>query len=878
MEEFFSAGIANPELFERIYSQYQLHPKNVDPTWQKIFTQLSLSEKKDTPQEDISCKQLRVAKLVDAYRTYGFLFAKVNPMSPFPPKIPESLQLSSLGVKEEEVAEILSSLQKMYCGAIGYEYMGMRDKEFENWMQSKIEKEASPLTREQKERILQYLIQAELLETFIQTKYTGQTRFSLEGAETVIPMLAEFIEVAGKHGIKEIILGMAHRGRLNVLGNIMKKPYAEILSEFEVDYLPESSALSGDVKYHKGYSSQVTTSSQIPIFIQLTANPSHLESVDPIIEGQARAKNQLYDNKRSVLPLLFHGDASLSGQGVIYETMQLSELAGYTVGGTIHIVINNQIGFTTLSSDSRSTHECTDIAKTFGAPVFHVSAEEPEKCVQVIIFAMEIRKKFQCDVFINLYCYRKYGHNEGDEPTFTQPLEYQLIREKQTVREMYRNQILSEGTFEKKFIEDFESNFKKILKDALEQSKGLLKDAGKVESAVSSRMLDYFSIQDTGIPTLQLESLTASISSIPENFHVHPKIKQLIQDRLSMVKGEKNVDWGMAETLAISSLLKEGITVRFVGQDSSRGTFSHRHGIWVDQKNGEFYYPLSHLQTGQGKFELINSPLSEYAALAFEYGFCLSFPQALVIWEAQYGDFCNGAQIVIDQYISSGEQKWNYHVPLVLLLPHGYEGQGPEHSSARMERFLALAGNENMVIANPSTSLQYFHLLRRHMLCPLGKPLIIFTPKALLRNKESGQPIQTFTQGCFQTIIHDPMPPKNASRLVFCSGKIYYELVRERSLAKVDDLEITRIEQLYPLDIQSIHSILKKADFQEYFWVQEEPRNMGAWPSLYFLIQPLLPKGKELKFVGRERSASPAAGYYELHKREYATLIKTIFA
>lgn len=909
-DAFSDMDINNLTVIEDIYNRYKEDPSKVPPSWRNYFQNLEKQKAvevvlqpaiKSTSEKNL-CK---VCNLIEAYRTYGHLLANVNPIERKEKEIPWQLRLETYGfssadlnkevptcgfLKKESAAlqEILDALKSIYCDKIGIEYMDVLNQEMENWIQERVESTRLHfnLSIDQKKTILQHLNKSELFEAFLHTKYPGQKRFSLEGGETLIPVLEAIIETGANSGSEDFFIGMAHRGRLNVLSNILQKSHVMIFSEFDENFLPDFEG-SGDVKYHKGFYSESLTVLGHKINIALTPNPSHLEAVDAVVEGQVKAKQILRHNENSqnqVIPILIHGDAAISGQGVVYETMQLSKLAGYETGGTVHVVINNQVGFTTVPEDSRSTLYCTDIAKAFSAPVFHVNAEDPEGCFSAAILAMELRQKFHCDVFIDLNCYRKYGHNETDEPAFTQPLEYQIIRKKKPIREMYRDDLIQQGILEKQMAEELEKDFKKDLQDALSETKAKME-----KGAVKKKAEDFlpgtkeenpFQFVDTAVSLQVLEEAGQKICTIPAGYTIHPKLEGLIKERLSMVKtgpNAKPLDWGMAETLAYATILLNGKSVRISGQDTCRGTFSHRHGIWTDQKEGKSYFPLQHLKKGQGRFDLINSPLSEFAALGFEYGYSLSSPNALVIWEAQFGDFCNGAQVIIDQFISTAEQKWGQKFALTLFLPHGYEGQGPEHSSGRMERFLTLAGNNNMYVVNPTTPAQLFHLLRRQVMRSFQKPLIVFTPKGLLRHPDCISPLIDLSQGAFQEILDDPTPFKKATRIVFCSGRIFYDLNAMRAKTKTEDLALIRIEQLYPLHQEKIKAILKNYLLAEdYFWIQEEPENMGAWNFISPLLTQVLPQAK-LTYVGRPPSASPAAGSYALHKKEHAAIMDAVF-
>lgn len=901
----------NLPFIENIYEQYQQNPAKIDLAWRNYFqmlekpknAQIIVPTSSDIPQEQ---QALQICNLIKAYRMFGHLMTKINPIARKEMDEPWQLKLetygftsddlqkeySSCGLLKKEKAtlkEILETLKATYCDRIGIEYMDV-DPKIEAWIQERIEPSMFHfnLSIDQKHTILQHLNKSELFEVFLHTKYPGQKRFSLEGGETLIPILEGIIETLASQGGEDFVIGMAHRGRLNVLSNILQKSNELIFIEFDENFIPDSFEGSGDVKYHKGFYSESLTIKDHKVNIALTPNPSHLEAVDPVVEGQARGKQVLRNNDKSlnqVIPILVHGDAAIAGQGIVYETLQLSELAGYNTGGTIHLVINNQIGFTTIPEDSRSTHYCTDIARAFGAPVFHVNAEDPEGCFNAAILAAELRQKFHCDVFIDLNCYRKYGHNEGDEPAFTQPLEYKIIREKKPIREIYRDHLISQGVLEKQMAETLEVEFKNNLQEALSATKAKLekKLAKKKQEIFLPGTLEEnpFQFVDTAVPLKTLEEIGQKLCSIPEDFSIHPKLESLLKERLKMLQqgpGAKPLDWGMGETLAYGTLLWDRKHVRLAGQDTSRGTFSHRHALWIDQKDEKKYIPLQHLKENQGRFDLVNSPLSEYGALGFEYGYSLAYPHALVIWEAQFGDFGNGAQVIIDQFIATAEQKWGQRSGLTLLLPHGYEGQGPEHSSARIERFLTLAGNNNMYIVNPTTPAQLFHLLRRQEMRAFAKPLIVFTPKGLLRNPDCVSPLIDLTQGSFQEILDDPSPPQKVKRIAFCSGRIYYELNAMRAKTKTEDIIFIRIEQLYPLHIDKIKSLLKNyRGVQEFFWVQEEPKNMGAWQFINPQLSELLTADSTLTYVGRPPSASPAAGSYALHKKEHAAIMDALF-
>lgn len=878
MDEF---SFENLKLLDEIYQNYKQDPEAVELSWRYFLEGWELRD--GFCSERGSSDDLKVYYLIEAYRTYGHLKAKINPLKLQEKKEVPELELKNyelgeedlgkkvptcgfLKEKEAELRVIVEGLGKTYCSSIGIEYMGMRSHLLEKWIQHKIEP-YFPLvfSKEEKLDILNHLNRAEIFETFLHTKYVGQKRFSLEGGETLIPMLEMIIEAGSQEGVQEVVMGMAHRGRLNVLTNILNKSYEDVFHEFEDHLTKEEEESSGDVKYHKGFTGSLMTKKGIEVKVTLVANPSHLEMVAPVVEGQTRAKQEL-KNSLAVIPIVIHGDAAIAGQGVVYETLQMHKLKGYRVGGTLHIVVNNQIGFTTLPEDSRSTEYCTDIAKTFGAPVFHVNAENPEECVYAAKLALQIRQTFGCDVFLDLNCYRKYGHNEGDEPSFTQPLEYLQIRSKKQIRQLYYEKLIQEGVLSHAQVEVFEQEFKRYLQGKLDTiQKETIFSEGKKEKLGEEGVV-------TALDQKKLVHVAEVFCTLPQGFNLHPKIKKVVEERLAMVKKEVSlpvIDWAMGEHLAYATLLLEGNAVRLSGQDCERGTFSHRHAVWVDQQEeNKKYYPLSQL----GNFHVFNSSLSELAVVGFEFGYSLSTPKTLTIWEAQYGDFANGAQIIIDQFISSSEQKWGLRTNFVLMLPHGYEGQGPEHSSARIERFLQLCGNENMFVCNLSTPAQLFHALRRQMKLKRQKPLILFTPKAMLRNPLAVSALADFSSCSFEEFLDDPEASKNSQKLIFCSGKVYYDLIAH----KTKECALIRIEQLYPFSVSKMEHLLKKYEnFKEVVWAQEEPQNMGAWSFMRPILEELC--AMKIKFAGREESASPATGSYKVHKQQLEKFIREAF-
>lgn len=898
------ANLANLPLIETLYAQYQVDPNAIDPSWRHFFEGMQFAFSSTPvyhPEGGKESPDLRVYLMIDTYRRFGHLMAQCNPISTEVPQEVESLKLEALGFKKEELEAqfptcgflkeptaqlkvLIEALRKTYCNRIGVECTGLGSVPMERWIQDQIEPYFPlHLDRENKLQILHELNKAELFESFLHTKYVGQKRFSLEGCETLIPMLSALIAEGAEAGVEEAVLGMAHRGRLNVLTNILNKSYSLLFHEFEDHYTPDEFEGTGDVKYHKGFIGKLPTASGKEVVVTLVANPSHLESVDPVVEGIARAKQELVRGKKErtqIVPILIHGDAAVAGQGVVYETMQLSRLNGYSTGGTIHLVINNQIGFTTLPKDSRSTRYSPEIGHAFGSPVFHVNAEDPEGCVRVARLATQIRQKYECDVFIDINCYRKYGHNESDEPTFTQPLEYSLIKRKQSIRALFRNQLIQEGILTEELASTMEGQFKAELQKELEKI-GTEKPMPPRKADAPTSKGTIPSECSTAVAKDLLNDLARRFCTVPEELRIHPKIQRLLQERLAMLSGdpdEAKIDWGMGEHLAYASLVEEKVHVRISGQDVRRGTFSHRHAIWVDQVKEQKYFPLSHLSKQQAPFDIFNSPLSEFAVLGFEFGYSLTYPKSLTIWEAQFGDFANSAQVIIDQYIASSEQKWSLPSNITLMLPHGNEGQGPEHTSARIERYLQLAGHDNMRIANCTTPAQLFHLIRAQGLLEIKKPLILFTPKALLRHPKCVSSLNTLVQGRFQEVIDDSAASTNASRIFFCSGKIYYDLIAEREKRGADGIAIIRVEQLYPYPKEKIAHLLNRySSAQQFLWVQEEHSNMGAWEFIRPYFNEQLGSKGTIQYVGRDRSASPAAGSHALHQKQQATLMQTAF-
>jgi 2-oxoglutarate dehydrogenase E1 component len=741
--------------------------------------------------------------------------------------------------------------------------------------------------------VLEKLAAAELFERFLHTRFMGQKRFSLEGAEALIPLLDTLLEEAAAHGAREVVLGMAHRGRLNVLSNTLGKSFESIFCEFEDVELSESPFGSGDVKYHKGYTTDRVTRSGGTIHLSLTANPSHLEAVDPVVLGRTRAKQtRLGDaRRRRVIPVLVHGDAAFAGQGIVAETLNLCHLAGYSTGGTVHVVVNNQIGFTTTPQEARSTLYCTDVAKMIQAPIFHVNGDDPEAVVHCARLALAFRQRFGSDVVIDMVCYRRHGHNEGDEPSFTQPLLYEKIRRTKPVRERYTETLLRQGLLQAEDVGRIEADLHQQLQSALQQIQTRPPEPdepydprGPWSAYRRTRQPD--DDPATGVPIERLAQIAERLGATPLGFEVHAKLQRLLDRRRKAVADGAALDWAMAEALCFGSLLVEGTPVRLSGQDSSRGTFNQRHAVVVDQRTGEEYAPLDHLAATQARFEVYDSQLSEAAVLGFEYGYSVADPTTLTLWEAQFGDFANGAQVIIDQFIVAAHAKWQRMSGLVLLLPHGYEGQGPEHSSARVERFLQLCAEDNLQVANCSTPAQYFHLLRRQMRRRFRAPLVVFTPKSLLRDPRAASPVEALVDGRFHEVLGDPdaREPEAVRRVLLCSGKIHYELAarqaqRQALCAGPRDVALLRLEQLYPWPDEALAAAIRRYPRAErVFWVQEEPANMGAWTFVRERVQELLPAGTVLGYAGRRASASPAVGSGRSHRREQAELVEAAFA
>lgn len=843
-------NINNKEYIESLYRDYQRDPFSVDSEWRAFFRGFEFA-----PSEKISGPDI----LIDAYRKYGYLGAGYNPITDKPLK-PHQLDL---GYPDKALIE---TLDKKYLGSVGVEAYHLGNKELEEYIHGRIlSDDMYKVSSDEKKRYFEMLGKTQLFEEYIHKKFTGAKRFSLEGAEVTVPLLIELFEQAALGEVEEAVIGMAHRGRLNVLTHLMAKPYEQIFDEFSSKYFPEEG--QGDVKYHKGATREWQTRSGRLIHLKMASNPSHLESVDPVVLGMAKAKQM---NKKSTLPIIIHGDAAISGQGVVYEMMQLYKVSGYEVGGAIQLIINNQIGYTATPDQYKSTRSASDIAKTFGFPVFHINGHDIESAIYVAKLAVDIRKKFRVNVLINLYGYRKYGHNEADEPRFTQPLLYQKLKTIETSYKTYGERLKNEGVIDEHYINHFEEKFKDTLDAAYQKS--LTFQENRKERTVKAtdkdwETIDKFPEAATHLPEEKLLELGFKISTIPTSFDPHPKLAKLFEDRKRELK--TSIDWATAELLAYGSLLDQKFGVRLSGQDSIRGTFSHRHAYLCSQQKEECFSPLEEL----GSFQVYNSILSEYAVLGFEYGYSLEDPNTFVMWEGQFGDFCNGAQITIDQFIASSQTKWKESASLTLFLPHALEGMGPEHSSCRLERFLQLAAESNLRICYPTNPAQVFHLFRRQMLLKEKTPLIIASPKSLLRLKESFSTLDDFTQRGFQEFLSDPN--LSAKRLILCSGKIYYELLHAREERNLKDLAIIRVEQIYPFHMEKFEQLIQSyKEIKQVLWVQEEHSNQGSWSFLKPYLKEVFKEKIPLEYVGRVRSASPAAGSLYLHNQEQEIIIR----
>ena len=902
MDKYSFLNAAHTAHFAELYDQYLINPDSVEPSWRAFFQgfDFGMEQQADVEIPEDVLKEFRVVKLIDAYRGSGHLFTKTNPVRRRRQYSP-TLDIKNFGLDQDDLktvfsagdiigigaatlADIIIHLERIYCESIGMEYMYIRHPERVNWIQKWINKNGNHpnFNNDQKKQILKKLNEAVTFEQFLHTKYVGQKRFSLEGGESLIPALDALIETAALDGVEQFVVGMAHRGRLNTLTNIFGKSATDIFSEFDgKDY--EEEVFDGDVKYHLGWTSNRMTDSGLWVNLNIAPNPSHLEAVNAVVEGIARAKqDRTYaEQPNKVMPILIHGDAAIAAQGVVYEVIQMAQLDGYKTGGTIHIVVNNQIGFTTNYLDGRSSTYCTDVGKATLSPVLHVNADDVEAVVHAMHFAVAYRNRFKRDVFIDLLGYRKYGHNEGDEPRFTQPKLYKAIANHKNPRDIYAEKLISERVITHHELEQMEREYKSRMEENLEVSR---KEQNTIITPFMQDEWEGFQRVkvdgmlgriDTSCDIGILEKVGSAITKLPEDKSFIRKIQRLIGERYKMFFETKTLDWAMGEMLAYGSLLAEGHDVRVSGQDVERGTFSHRHAVIKVEDSEEEVILLNSISEDQGQFSIYNSLLSEYGVMGFDYGYALARPKALTIWEAQFGDFSNGAQIMIDQYLSSAEDKWKLQNGLVLLLPHGYEGQGAEHSSARMERYLQLCAKDNMYVVDVTTPANLFHVLRRQVKPNFRKPLVVFTPKSLLRHPKVVSTVDEFTTGSFQPIIlENEIPVKNTKTLVFCTGKFYYDLIDEREKQGRDDVAIIRLEQLFPLPKNEIENILADyAHVSDVVWAQEEPRNMGAWSHL--LLH--LPAAQQFRVASRRFYGTPAAGSATRFKRRHQQVLDYVF-
>ena len=910
MDNFSFLNAAHSAYFADLYDQYLENPDSLEPSWRAFFQGYDFGSNNNSIDQivdgvatqipDDLKKEFNVINLIDAYRSRGHLFTKTNPVRDrrtYTPNLDiNNFDLNQndlnnifnagdiLGIGPQPLKTIIQHLEAIYCEATGVEYMYIRNPEKKKWIQDWLNKNDNhpTLNPTQKKHILKKLVQAVSFESFLHTKYVGQKRFSLEGGESLIPALDSLIESAANLGVKEFVMGMAHRGRLNTLTNIFGKSPKEIFSEFEgKDY--EEEVFDGDVKYHLGWTSHRETDTGKKVNISIAPNPSHLETVGSVVEGIVRAKQDNYhkNNFERVLPIIVHGDAAIAGQGIAYELVQMANLDGYKTDGTIHIIVNNQIGFTTNYLDGRSSTYCTDVGKVTLSPVMHVNADDVEAVIHAVLFALEFRMKFKMDVFIDLLGYRKYGHNEGDEPRFTQPKLYKAISRHLNPKDIYSKKLINDGIIDSNYVKTIETDYKASLNDFLEDSKKDKKTV--ITEFMSSEWKDYqkanqskmMEVIDTTYPRLKLEKIVNVLSTLPDEKKFINKIKKLVNNRFVMFEQDK-LDWSMAEHLAYGSLLEEGFSVRISGQDVERGTFSHRHGVIKVEDSEEEIILHNNISDDQGVFSIYNSLLSEYAVLGFDYGYSMASPKTLNIWEAQFGDFSNGAQIIIDQYLFSGEDKWKTQNGLVMFLPHGYEGQGAEHSSARMERYLQLCAKDNVYIANCSTPANMFHILRRQMKAGFRKPLVIFTPKSLLRHAKVLSSVDEFTKGAFKPLIDDEsvVALKKINTVVFVSGKFYYDLLDQKDRLGRDDVALVRVEQLFPLPVNLIRSIISKySSAEDFVWAQEEPRNMGAYTHILMNLD----DAKNFRVASRRTYGTTAAGSLTRFKKRHQEVIDYVF-
>ncbi len=901
----------NADLLDENYAQWQQNPASVDAHWAAFFEGFELgsvhSSNGATPEGGAAAVdaplQTRVDGLVYAYRTLGHTIADLDPLAKSRPENP-MLSLRELGFAEKDLEleisskfffggkrmrlrEMISQLEAIYCGTIGAEFMFIQNPRVRNWVRERIE--ARPgnysLSEETQRRMLAQIHAVETVEHFLHTRFQGQKRFSIEGAESLVVALNGLLENCPRFKVKEIVMGMAHRGRISVIKEFLQKPLRVMFAEFSENYVPNAVGGDGDVKYHLGYTTQRKLEDGYEVCVRLSANPSHLEAVDPVVQGMARARQRIRKDtveRSSVVPVLIHGDAAFAGQGIVAEVLNMSQLQGYRTGGTVHIVVNNQIGFTTLPADARSSRYCTDVAKMIEAPVLHVNGDDPVAVRFCAEFAFEFRQQFKADVIIDMYCYRRHGHNENDEPLYTQPSLYAEISAHPSVGTIFREKLIASGALtledaaelKKQSDAQYEAAFTEVKAAELDQTINKFSES----TAVFQPPYTHGPV-DTAISKKRVEEIVRGLTMVPEEFQVLPKLKKfLLEKRQEVLKRGDGFDWAYGEALAMGSLLMEGIAVRLSGQDCRRGTFSQRHSYLYDERTRERYCPLQHLAPDQGRICIYNSLLSEQAVLGFDYGYSLNYPDMLCMWEAQFGDFSNGAQVIIDQFISSAESKWQRPSGIVLLLPHGYEGQGPEHSSARLERFLQLCGEENIQVCNVTTPAQYFHLLRRQMKRAFRKPLVLMTPKSMLRLEAATSKLEDFTKDCFHEILHGPLlaKPEKITRLIFCTGKVYYDLLKHRDEGKLVHTAFIRIEQLYPLDEKQLMEAVKTYPKAVTFvWCQEESQNMGAWIYISWQLRRLL--DQQLWYSGRAASASPAVGSLGVHKKEQRLIVEDAF-
>jgi len=904
---------ANADYLERLRAQYEQDPGSISNEWRAFFGGFQAgSDPLEPPQaaeandgQNPSGRLVEGANdLVHSFREFGHCIAKLDPLRHDRPSHP-LLDLNESGLSEADLdrkisagnflgppvgtlRELLAQLKTTYSGTLGVEYMDITNREQRTWLQDRMEPSLNRplLSATESRRVLKLLVTAQTFEEFLHAKFIGQKRFSVEGAESLIPLLDTLIEKGAALGAEEFVMGMPHRGRLNVLAHVLHKPCEIIFSEFAKTPPSQTHEGEGDVKYHLGYSDNRVTAQGHKIHCSLSANPSHLELINPVIEGIARAKQERRGGQghHRVVPILIHGEAAFTGQGIVPETLSLSELPAYRTGGTVHVVVNNQVGFTATPAETRFTPYPTDVAKMIQAPIFHVNGDDPAAVVHVAGLAIAFRQLFKVDVLIDLWCYRRHGHNEADDPTFTQPLMYREIEEHPPVAQIFSEKLVNEKVIEPGEPTRIRAEVRQHLDNALGLARQLrpqqrISALGGLWEGLGRAETDWSAQTAVGIEVLH--QVTASAARLPADFTLHHKLQRLLDARAEMAAGTKPIDWGCAELWAIGSLLLEGIGVRLTGQDVERGTFSHRHAVLHDFARGTRYVPLEHLAVDQGRFTTVNTMLSELAVLGFEYGFSSADPHTLVMWEAQFGDFANGAQPIIDQFIATSETKWQRMSGIVLLLPHGYEGQGPEHSSARPERFLQLCAQSNVQVCNPTHSAQYFHLLRRQMHRNFRKPLVLLTPKSLLRDERSASPLTDFTEGSFRPVIDDPAAPDcdRVRRVVLCSGRLFYTLQSARDEQAADQIALVRVEQLYPLpreELQTVFSRYRRAD--EVVWAQEEPRNMGAWSFMEPRLRELLPETCVLEYQGRDEAASPATGSFGQHEVEEGRLVEQTLA